>query len=307
MSWIFPGSNERSFISCRKCTQNLTLNRPKGQGKRKKLFSNSDGEDFTQHVNDETNISWDTISLQQTPIRPHCSTTVDDHPISPPVLLADTFHDSNIQHQQPTPINSSSSQCRSTPDQLTPLEQNTDVLRNRAGERPVKQRNREKVTNLFADQELENKKKLFEIIPDVFDVLSRTKLLNDFVVFITLIGKGTMPLDNIAFLLALEVGRRYSVDSTNRMWYWPETTLFWRVELKLFHGSFKRFMSGGKLEGQIIENSGTDNSLSPQDSQINFAVPPIEKLRNYRHSVLDSLPAEIQPRIIPQAIDLKQS
>ena len=49
MSWIFPGSNERSFISCRKRTQNLTLNRSKGQGKRKKLFSNSDGEDFTQH------------------------------------------------------------------------------------------------------------------------------------------------------------------------------------------------------------------------------------------------------------------
>ena len=155
MSWIFPGSNERSFISCRKRTQNLTLNRPKGQGKRKKLFSNSDEEDFTQHVNDETNISWDTILLQQTPIRPHRSTTVDDHPISPPVLLADTFHDSNIHHQS-TPINSSSSQCRSTPDQLTPLEQNTDVLRNRAGGRPVKQRHRKKVTKLFADQELEN-------------------------------------------------------------------------------------------------------------------------------------------------------
>ena len=66
-------------------------------------------------------------------------------------------------------------------------------------------------------------------------------------------------------------------------------------------------MSGGKSEGQIIENSGTDNSLSPQDSQINFAVLSIEKLRNYRHSVLDLLPAEIQPGIIPQAIDLKQS
>ena len=131
MSWIFPGSNERSCISCRKRTQNLTLNRPKGQGKWKKLFSNSDVEDFTQHVNDETNISWDTILLQQTPIRPHCSMTVDDHLISPTVLLADTFHDSNIHHQS-TPIIRSSSQCPSTPDQLTPLEQNTDVLRNRA-------------------------------------------------------------------------------------------------------------------------------------------------------------------------------
>ena len=67
MSWIFPWSNQHSFISYRKHTQNLILNQSKEQAKQKKMFYDSDGDNFSQAGKDETDISWDTPLIHQTP------------------------------------------------------------------------------------------------------------------------------------------------------------------------------------------------------------------------------------------------
>ena len=122
-----------------------------------------------------------------------------------------------------------------------------------------------------------------------------------------LIATESFPLDNIAFLLMLEVAKWYSLANTCMMTYRKETMMFFRVGLKLFHGSFVRFMSGSKSEGHILRG-GRAKDLTPATSSINFAVQSIGFLRNYKPpGMLDVLPPEIQPGIIGTAIDLKPS
>ena len=57
-------------------------------------------------------------------------------------------------------------------------------------------------------------------------------------------------------------------------------------------------MSGRKSEGQCIEN-GPTTALKPANSDINFAVPSINLLRNFAlTSVKENIPNEIAPGII---------
>ena len=63
------------------------------------------------------------------------------------------------------------------------------------------------------------------------------------------------------------------------MTYRDESMKFFRVGLQLFHGSFIRFILGGKSEGHLL-SGGDASSLSPATSTINFVVPSIGLLRN---------------------------
>ena len=57
-----------------------------------------------------------------------------------------------------------------------------------------------------------------------------------------LVAADRIPMANIALLLLFDVVRWYSLGNTKTMTY-PETTkLFWRIGMKLFHGSFLNFI-----------------------------------------------------------------
>ena len=65
----------------------------------------------------------------------------------------------------------------------------------------------------------------------------------------------------------LDLVEGFSSGNTSQMRYREQTTKFWQIGFRLFHGKFLRFMSGLGNSGQIPE---FESSLK---SKINFAVP----------------------------------
>ena len=99
------------------------------------------------------------------------------------------------------------------------------------------------------------------ILKVVLRQLEQDYFQQDFMQLLRLIRHGKFPMTNIAFILLLEVAKWYGLMNTHLMTYRDETLLFFRV-LTLFHGSFIRFMSGGKSEGQLL-SGGSHSSLFP--------------------------------------------
>ena len=92
----------------------------------------------------------------------------------------------------------------------------------------------------------QNKSEDIEIIqslmPEVVKNFGEHKLKGEFIAFLKLVAADRIPMDNIALLLLFDVARWYSLENTKTMTY-PETTkLFWRIGMKLFHGSFLNFI-----------------------------------------------------------------
>ena len=125
------------------------------------------------------------------------------------------------------------------------------------------------------DDDLENAKIL---LPAFVEEVSRYGMICDFLKFMELVTKNLFPLTNIALQLFLAVVHLYSCNSTTEMHYSEATKQFWLVGYRLFHGSFIRFMSGDKNEYGVLTAQGTLGNFSPQNSQINFAVPSIQNL-----------------------------
>ena len=93
---------------------------------------------------------------------------------------------------------------------------------------------------------------------------------------------------------------------------YPESSkLFWRVGYKLFHGGFIRFMSGGKSEGQLVEQAddehgSTSNELKPDDSNVNFAVPDLHVIRDFNACPsLQKTSSDLSPGVLEECIDMK--
>ena len=138
--------------------------------------------------------------------------------------------------------------------------------------RKIKRRSSKKTLFPTCGEEGKYEEELKELIPNLLENLAESKKQHDFMSLVRLIAQKTFPMDNIAFLLLLDVARFYSLPTTRQMTYPDCTKQFWRVGYKLFHGSFLRFMS----EGQLIdseENGRDDNiskTLSPMDANVNF-------------------------------------
>ena len=62
------------------------------------------------------------------------------------------------------------------------------------------------------------------------------------------------------------------------MRYQRETTQFWQLGYRLFHGKFLRFMSGLRNFGQVLNAEARQGDMVPEDSRINFAVPAVNNL-----------------------------
>ena len=164
---------------------------------------------------------------------------------------------------------------------------------------------------LFTPSEEEDRydQEFQDLLPNLLKVLRESKQVHDFMSLVRLIATNQFALDNISFALLLDVARFYSLQNTCSMTYPDSTKVFWRVGYKLFHGSFIRFMSGGKSEGQLIDkevNNKTSSGLKPSEASINFAVPDIKSLRNFNACAsMQDLPRELPPGIIQQSIEMK--
>ena len=112
------------------------------------------------------------------------------------------------------------------------------------------------------------------MLPAVFDALKECGKLNEFLSFSGLLSQKAFPVDNIAFLLFLDVVRWFSLEGyTNSMRYSDEITLFWRTGLRLFGGRFVRYMGGPITKGQHTCKEAMHGRYIPQDSKVNFRVP----------------------------------
>ena len=91
-------------------------------------------------------------------------------------------------------------------------------------------------------------RQLERLLPCVVDALQNAGRLHEYLAFNRLLAEGRFPLDNIAFLLFLDVVRWYDLEkNTTAMRYNPDVKLFWNTGLKLFKGRFLRFMGGQRI------------------------------------------------------------
>ena len=90
------------------------------------------------------------------------------------------------------------------------------------------------------------------------------------------------PMQNIAFLLWLEVVKWYHQETTSGMRYMDETKKFWKLGWQHFGGRFIRFMSGFKNTTQVVSGENSKGLCRPQSSDVNFVIPSLDVLRAYQ-------------------------
>ncbi|XP_070182230.1 uncharacterized protein [Littorina saxatilis] len=157
--------------------------------------------------------------------------------------------------------------------------------------------------------------RLLEILPNAAQRLKEQGLLSTWLLLHELICEGTFPLNNISFLLFLDVVRFYSEENTSSMRYREETKLFWRTGYHLFHGKFIRFMGGPKNQGQVVDGSETLGVCRSSCAKINFAIPSLNHLETdeIQHETLKpgilhdtiSILSET-PKVVKVAFDAKK-
>ena len=140
---------------------------------------------------------------------------------------------------------------------------------------------------------------LSHLLPSVLDSLSNSNQKETFMKFARMVASGQFPMNNIAYLLFMDVVDWFSSDSTTKMRYSEDTKKFWRVGLKLFRGKFLRFMSGMKNKGQLPGETACSGVYKPLESKVNFAVP--------NRSILDHMDHPIDassPKVMTDMIDM---
>ena len=106
---------------------------------------------------------------------------------------------------------------------------------------------------------------LYDIIPVVIEKLKQCGQLDLYMKWCNLVATNRFPLDNICYLLFLDVVQWFSSSQTSQMRYFQEETLnFWKVGYRLFHGKFLRFMGGPKNSGQIVAGDKEERELKGQ-------------------------------------------
>jgi hypothetical protein len=119
-----------------------------------------------------------------------------------------------------------------------------------------------------------------KLLPAVLNNLHEAGILSTYHKFMSLVNSKKFPLDNIAFLLFLDVVNWFSTDKTSEMRYeFQATSQFWMIGYALFHSRFLRFMTGEKNHGQVISGTSSTGSLLSADSKVNFIVPNQKKIR----------------------------
>ena len=152
----------------------------------------------------------------------------------------------------------------------------------------------------------EEAKTFIDIASDsiVIDEISKAGYLHYFIDFFKLVKERKYPLSNICFLLWLETVRWFSCATAQNIWYWNETKTFWRAGYRLFHGKFLTFMSGPRYTGLTVSVETNREALTPNLSEINFAVPSRTAIIKNNDSPIPSL---IKPGVIHETLEAVSS
>ena len=92
----------------------------------------------------------------------------------------------------------------------------------------------------------------------------------------------------------------YDCANTSEMRYSDITKRFWKAGYRLFHGKFLYFMGGPKNIGTLAQNT-TKSICNPKDAKINFAVPNVSSLENFKVSDID-LPKRMPTGVIEPVV-----
>lgn len=76
------------------------------------------------------------------------------------------------------------------------------------------------------------------ILPSVLDSLESAGQLETYIHFIHLLSEKTFPLDNICYLLFLDLVQWFSNYNTSNMRYNEHTIKFWHIGYIIFHGKY---------------------------------------------------------------------
>ena len=131
----------------------------------------------------------------------------------------------------------------------------------------------------YSEDEVIEIKAVHDSLNSAIPNLLKSGLLKEICTFLQLVANNCFPLDNISFLLFLDVVNFYSKENVCAMRYRQDTYLFWIYGYLLLKGRFLRLMGGTKFRGNIIENSSSRGSFCPKDSKINFIVPSEPSLK----------------------------
>lgn len=140
---------------------------------------------------------------------------------------------------------------------------------------------------------------------DLVKNLSKAGCLDSFCSFVDLVAKDAFPLDNIAWLLFVDVVRFYSRDNASGMRYDfhnGATTLFWVYGQWLLHGKFLRFMTGDKFAGSLALNEKQRGEYDPANVRINFAVPSPSIIAKESKKLLP-MPKLLQPGLMSSVLN----
>ena len=142
---------------------------------------------------------------------------------------------------------------------------------------------------------------LIKLIPSVVETMKNHGQLETWIQFNQLLSTQSFPMDNITFLLFLDVVRWYGKTSTTQMRY-NDTAVnkFWRIGYKMFHGKWLRYMSGPKNKGDLVNRLSAPREFDPKGSRINFSVP-FAKVTGTSESPIPS--SQIRPGILTHLLD----
>jgi len=122
-------------------------------------------------------------------------------------------------------------------------------------------------------------KSLIEMLPSVLETLKIHNQLSTYMKWCKLLKEGKFPLDNICYMLFLDLVEWFDKPFTSQMRYLREDTRqFWEVGYRLFKGKFIRFVTGSRNFGQIVDGSTERGFCTPQKAKINFPVPSVKTL-----------------------------
>jgi hypothetical protein len=142
---------------------------------------------------------------------------------------------------------------------------------------------------------------LTNLLPSVVETLKRKGKIETWIKFNKLLSTDSFPLENIAFLLFLDVVKWFDSGNTTSMRYEdPVVNKFWRIGYKMFHGKWLRFMSGPKSRGGLINNITSPGNFDPTQSRINFSVP-FAKVKSTSESPVP--PSQVKPGILTHLLD----
>lgn len=141
------------------------------------------------------------------------------------------------------------------------------------------------------------------LIPAVLKNLAEVGCDETFVEFLNQVNNGEFPLQNISFLLWMEVVKWFSCDNTCRMRYSNATKTFWKLGYRVFGGRFIHFMGGYKYS-ESPEDRFDKGFYSPHISDINFAVPDMKILRSFMpYDIPCVVDNSREPGILPDMIE----